>query len=247
MKEIDKEEIIRDKLSKAKTSPLKTYIELTVGEAKFSYFLLYEFLTSLFGGFPGGAGFLFRKKLYPFLLKSVGNGFILGRNVTLRHPQRIQLGNNVTIDDNCVLDGRGEDNLGIRLSDKVIINRNCMLLAKSGHIHLGKRSTIGSNSVIVSMAGVDIGNAVMAAGGCYISAGSYHIDNTSVPIMDQGAYSKGPIIIGDNVWIGTGAVILDGVKIGKNAVIGAGAVVNKDVPENAIVGGVPAKVIRMRD
>ena len=246
MKEISKDNIIRDKLAQAESSPLKTYIDLTVGKRGFAHFLLYEILTSLFGSFPGGAGFLLRKKLYPKLLGKVGRGFILGRNTVLRHPKSIQLSDNVTIDDNCLLDGRGDPDAGITLANKVIINRNCMLLAKTGYIHLGERTTIGSNSVIVSMAGVEIGNSVMAAGGCYISAGAYHIDDISVPIMDQGAYSKGPIIIGDNVWIGTAAVILDGVTIGKNAVIGAGAIVNKDVPENAIVGGVPAKVIRMR-
>ena len=64
--------------------------------------------------------------------------------------------------------------------------------------------------------------------------------------MDQIAYSKGPIRIGDHVWIGTSAIILDGITVGKGAVIGAGSLVNKDVPENAIVAGAPARVIRMR-
>lgn len=56
-----------------------------------------------------------------------------------------------------------------------------------------------------------------------------------------------PIIIGDDVWIGTNAMVLDGVRIGNHAVVAAGAVVTKDVPEYAIVGGVPAKIIKYRD
>jgi acetyltransferase-like isoleucine patch superfamily enzyme len=158
----------------------------------------------------------------------------------------MMFGDNVTIDDNCLLDARGSEEDGLVMDDNVIIGRNTMVLAKSGPIRLGSRTSIGSNSVIVSMSGVEFGKCVLVAGGCSFSAGAYHMDDLSQPIMDQGAYSNGPIIIEDNVWIGTGAVILDGVKIGKNAVIGAGAIVNKDIPENAIAAGVPAKVIRMR-
>lgn len=246
MKEIDKSNIIRDKLAQAQTSPLKTYMGLTVGSVGFPKFLLYELLTSLFGLIPGGLGILLRKKLYPSLFATSGRGLIIGRNVVLRHPAKIQLHDNVTIDDNTLLDGRGSGDDGVVIEDNVIINRNCMIQAKAGFIRIGERTTIGSNSVIVSMSGVELGNAVMIAGGCYISAGSYHIGNKESAIMDQGAYSKGPIRISDNCWIGTSAVILDGVTIGEGAIIGAGAVVTKDVPAGAIVAGVPAKVIRMR-
>ena len=246
MKEIDKSNIIRDKLTQAKDSPLKTYKALTVGDVGWSQFLLYELLTFFLISLPGGLGFLLRKKLYPKFIGKTGSGLILGRNVVIRHPAKIHLHDNVTIDDNCLLDGRGDDEAGLVLEDGVLINRNCMLQAKSGPIHIGKRSSFGSNSVIVSMSGVDIGDSVLAAGNVYISAGAYRMDDLSKPIMDQAAYSKGPIVIGDNVWLGTGAVILDGVTIGKNAVVGAGAIVNKDVPENAIVAGIPAKVLKMR-
>jgi acetyltransferase-like isoleucine patch superfamily enzyme len=246
MKEIDKSKIIRDKLAEAKTSPLKTYKSLTVGEVGWGTFLKYEFLTFFLASLSGGVGFLLRKKFYPSLFKKTGSGFILGRNVVIRHPINIEINDNVTIDDNSLVDGRGAGEEGLVLEDGVIINRNCMIQAKSGYIRIGRRSTFGSNSVIVSMSGVDIGEAVLAAGNVYISAGAYSIEDTSKPIMDQTAYSKRPIKIGDHVWIGTGAIILDGVNVGKGAVIGAGAVVTKDVPENSIVAGVPAKVIRMR-
>ena len=171
---------------------------------------------------------------------------IIGRNVILRHPANIELHDNVTIDDNSLVDGRGAGDDGLVIEDNVIINRNCMLQAKDGPIRIKSRTTLGSNSVIVSMAGVELGESVLIAGNVYISAGNYHFGDTSKPVMDQGAWSKGPILIGDHVWIGTGAVILDGVTVGKGAIIGAGAVVTKDVPANSIVAGVPAKVIRTR-
>ena len=247
MKEISKDNVIRDKLSHAQTSPLRTYMDLTVGNnASTAYFIKYEMLTFLFGSISGGLGFLLRKKLYPGLFRKSGRGLIIGRNVILRHPANIELHDNVTIDDNSLVDGRGAGDDGLVIENNVIINRNCMLQAKDGPIRIKSRTTLGSNSVIISMAGVELGESVLIAGNVYISAGSYHYDDASKPVMDQGAWSKGPIIIGDHVWIGTGAVILDGITVGKGAIIGAGAVVTRDVPANAIVAGVPAKVIRMR-
>jgi acetyltransferase-like isoleucine patch superfamily enzyme len=246
MKQIDKSDIIRDKIAKSQTSPLKVYRELTVGQTGFLKFLYYEIVTFCFGPMPGGLGFFLRKKFYPRLFKKVGRGFILGRNVVVRHPQNIVIGDFVTIDDNCLIDGRGAGENGLVFEDQVIINRNCMIQAKTGFIKIGKRTSVGSNSVIVSMSGVEIGEALLTAGNCYISAGVYAFDDLKTPIMDQMAYSKGPIKIGKNSWFGTGVTVLDGVNIGEGAVIGASSVVNKNIPDFAIAFGVPAKVYKIR-
>lgn len=242
--DISKEQIIRNKLAQAQQSPMRTYMDLVIGDAGWIHLAYYELVNMLFGSLSGGLGFLLRKKTFRLLFRKVGGGMILGRNVVIRHGRAITLGNNVTIDDNCLVDGRGSDAEGVVFDDGVIINRNCMIQAKAGPITIGARSTLGSNSVLVSLAGVHIGEAVMIAGGVYISAGAYRTDAADTPIMDQAAYSKGPIRIGDNVWIGTGAILLDGVSVGRGAVIGAGAVVTRDVPERSVVAGVPAKVIR---
>ena len=245
MKEIDKSSVIRNKLAKSHSSPLKVYKELTIGNVKFSKFLYYEIVTSLFGLLPGGLGFFLRKKFYPKMFKKVGRGLIIGRNVTIRHPQNIIFGDFVTIDDNCILDGRGGE--GILFEDNVLINRNCMILAKAGSIIFGKRTSLGGNSAVVSMSGVELGEAVLTAGGCAISTGLYSFDDIDKPIMDQKVYSKGPIKIGDFSWIGTNVTIVDGVKIGKGVVIGALSLVNKDIEDYAIAVGIPAKVIRIRN
>lgn len=246
MSEIQQEKFIRNALAEGKNSPLKTYRKLTVGEGGFGKFVLYEILTMLLGSMPGGLGFYLRKKLYRFLFKKVGRGLIIGRNVSLRHPGRVELGDNVTLDENCLIDGRGSGEDGVVLEDGVIINRSCMILAKDGPVHIGRRTTVGSNSVIVSLSGVEIGEAVMLAGNCYLSAGSYNVDHSPAAIMDAGAYSTGPIRVGDGAWLGTGAIVLDGVSIGSGAVVGAAALANKDVPANCITVGVPAKVVRNR-
>jgi acetyltransferase-like isoleucine patch superfamily enzyme len=242
LKKIDSSNVIRNKLTRGRQSPLRTYIELTVGESTFLRFIFYEFITCVFGPMPGGLGFFLRKKFYPRIFKKAGRSLIIGRNVVFRHPDKIELGDNITIDDNCVIDGRGAGDNGVVFEDGVIINRNCMVLAKAGPIHIGNRTSVGSNSVIVSMDKVEIGNAVLTAAGCSISAGSYHFEDPEKPIMDQGLYTKGPIRIGEKSWLGTGVIVLDGVAIGAGAVVGAGALVNKDIPDRTVAIGVPARV-----
>ena len=75
---------------------------------------------------------------------------------------------------------------------------------------------------------------------------NHRFNRTDIPMIAEGDICLPPIEVGDDVWIGYRAMIMPGVKIGNGAVIAAGAVVTKDVPNYAIVGGVPAKVIRMR-
>jgi acetyltransferase-like isoleucine patch superfamily enzyme len=246
MKEIESQLIIRKKLEAANASPFRTYRELTVGDAGIAEFIRYELVTSLLGGMPGGIGFLLRKMVYPRMFRACGRGLIIGRNVVIRNPQNMVLGEQVTIDDNCLIDARGAGADGLVLEDGVIVNRNSMIQAKTGPIRLGARTSIGCNSVIVSMDGVVLGEAVLTAGGCYVSAGSYRFDDLEAAVMDQPAYSKGPIHIGAKSWLGTAVVVLDGVRIGQGAVIGAGAVVTKSIPDYAVAIGAPARVIRIR-
>ena len=240
---ISKALLARQKLADARSSPFKGYVELTAGNVGLGRFALYELLTFVCGPMPGGLGLLLRRKLYPWLFRQSGRGLVLGRSLVLRHPDSIELGNHVVIDDNSLVDGRA----GIRLDDGVIINRNCSLKAKTGPIRVGRRTTIGANSVIVSLTGVEIGEAVIIAGGCHLSAGGYDIDQSDRALLDGGVLSKGPIKIGNDVWVGTGAIILDGINVGDHAVVAAGAVVTSDVPERAVVAGVPAKVLRRRE
>ena len=246
MRTISKADNIRARLDRARSSPIQAYRELTTGEVGWGGFLAYELLTCVLGPLPGALGFALRQKLYRSLFASSGRGLIVGRNVVLRHPAAMSLGDQVTIDDNCVLDGRGSGREGFRLGDGVVIGRNSMLLAKAGSLVLGPRTSLGANCVVVSMSGIEVGEAVLFAGGCYLSAGAYPVHDRTRPVMDQDALSKGPIRIGDGAWIGTCAIILDGITVGRGAVVGAGAVVTKDVPDWAIVAGVPARQVGTR-
>lgn len=90
-----------------------------------------------------------------------------------------------------------------------------------------------------------IGDNVMMGPEVTILTHTHRIDRTDIPMGQQGSMVS-EVVIGDDVWIGMRAIILPGVRIGSGAVIGAGAVVTKDVPDYAVVGGVPARVIRYR-
>ena len=122
---------------------------------------------------------------------------------------------------------------------------NDVLIQGSGTIIIGERSYISSYSVIGCNEKIYIGKNVMIANNVSIRDTDHNFSSLDIPMIDQGIITK-PVLINDNVWIGHGAVITKGVTIESGVIIGANAVVTKDVPANAIVGGVPAKIIRYR-
>ena len=103
------------------------------------------------------------------------------------------------------------------------------------------RVRIGIHCTVIGP--VCIGNNVNLAQGITVTALNHNFEDTSMRIDEQGISTK-PVIISDDVWIGANAVILPGVTIGRHSVVAAGAVVTKDVPDNSLVAGIPAKVIR---
>lgn len=105
------------------------------------------------------------------------------------------------------------------------IQPRCSLSAYKGSIHIGCRVEIAPNCAFYSYD---------------------HGFEPEIPIMNQPLKTRGGIIVGDEAWLGFGVIVLDGVRIGKGAVIGAGSVVTKNIPENAIAVGVPARVVKMR-
>lgn len=110
-----------------------------------------------------------------------------------------------------------------------------------GDVVIGDHTRIGIHNTIIGP--VCIGSHVNLAQGITVTALNHNFEDKEKRIDEQGITTK-PIIIGDDVWIGANAVILPGVTIGKHCVVAAGAVVTKDVPDNTIVGGVPAKEIK---
>lgn len=234
-------------LQDVSTSSFQKYKNLTIGEKSFSFLLKYELVTSLGMNFPGAFGYWLRSRFYKFLIKQTGKGVIWGKNVTLRHPHKIEIGRGVAVNDFAVLDAYGGENSGIQIGAETLISRNAVLNSKGGQIEIGSRTNIGMMSIIFSRdCRVKVGNDVLVSAYCYLMGGGNHsIDRTDLPISRQGAECRG-IEIGDNVWLGAGVRVMDGCSIGRDSVVGTNSFVNQDIPAFAIAAGSPARIIKMR-
>jgi acetyltransferase-like isoleucine patch superfamily enzyme len=222
-------------LYKNDQSSIRKYEEFFLGDRHLSTLVKCELINLFVCSVSGGLGLLLRKWFYPCLFKKVGLGVLWGKNISLRHPVKISIGDRVAIDDDCVLDARGAGDQGVQIGNDVLIARGTIIQGKNSWIKVGNRCVIAGQCQLSSAGGICLGDAVQIAGHCYIGGGRYRIDRTDIPIMDQGMYSEGPVIIEDDVWLGAGVIVLDGVHIGKGCVIGAGAVIRENVPAYTIV------------
>lgn len=226
---------------------VRKYRDLFLGHVSLGYFLKYEAVTILFSSVPGALGFALRKVFFRRLFKAVGKGVVFGRNMTLRHPRKIRIGNNVVFDDNTVLDAKGIDNQGIRIADNVVIGRNTIISCKGGDIEINDFANIGPNNTLISESILKIGRYVFTAGQTYMVAGGNHsFDRKDIPIWHQPSISKGGIEIEDDVWIGASVTVLDGVKIRTGCIIGAGSVVHRRLPAYTVALGNPLAIVKKR-
>lgn len=163
-------------------------------------------------------------------LKDANNG-------NIRYPmyltggEYIKIGNNFDCDQRLRLDAI-DNFLGEKFCPEIIIGNN-VSIQKDCHIGAINKISLGDN--------------VLLASKVYISDHSHgEITKEAIllPPSKRKLYSKGPVIIEDNVWLGENVVVLPGVTIGENTVVGANAVVTKSIPKNSVVGGNPARVIR---
>lgn len=160
----------------------------------------------------------------------------------------LQVGQVVDISRRCVIrtSYTGQKNSGrIVIGDHTVIHDFAHLYSGKKHIEIGRHCSINPFCVLDGHGGLVIGDHVRIANHVSIISSNHVYADPNKLIREQGLTKKG-IVIEDDVWIGSGAKILDGVTIGRGAVIGAGSVVTKSVPAYAVCVGVPAKVIKSR-
>lgn len=139
--------------------------------------------------------------------------------------------------------GRGGE---VRFGRFVWLGDGTKIRCHEGHVEIGEKTVFGQECTISAYQHVRIGEQCVIADRVMFIDFDHGVVEVERPIRLQGIYKR-DVEVGSNVWIGYGACILRGVRVGDNAIVGTNAVVTKDVPANAVVAGVPARVIRMRE
>ncbi len=125
------------------------------------------------------------------------------------------------------------------------LGHDCKIRAHEGHVSIGAKSVLGQECTISAYQRISIGRECIIADRVMMIDFDHGVVEVERPIREQGIYKR-DVEVGHNVWIGYGACLLRGVIVGNNSVIGTSAVVTCDVPENAVVAGIPARMIRKR-
>ena len=134
----------------------------------------------------------------------------------------------------------------LRLGRWCWIGHGTKIRAHEGVVEVGAKTVMGQECTISAFQHVSVGRECVIADRVMLIDFDHGAEEVERPIRLQGIYKR-DVRVGHNVWIGYGACILRGVTVGDNAIVGTGAVVTRDVPANAVVAGVPARVIRMRE
>ena len=180
-----------------------------------------------------------------------GKRFGLGPGIIILSPYCLTVGDDVSIEGpgymHCL------SNKGVRIGSHTSIARNCWLHCggtpddyEHGFIEIGEYSFIGPNVVLGAGGGISIGNHVQIGPDVVISSENHKFNDVTKRIDQQGVSRKG-VKIADDCWIGSKVVILDGVQVEKGAIIAAGSVVTHSVSPMTIVGGIPARIIKLRE
>lgn len=181
--------------------------------------------------------------------RSIRKRVFLHPNSTIRCKKMIHHGSNLTISRNCYIDALSEK--GLVLGNNVSMGINTYIALTGSMKYLGKGMKIGNNVGLGSFghygsgAGyLEIGDDCIFGPHVTVVPENHNYDDNTIPIRCQGVSSVGGVRIGTNCWIGANVTILDGAHIGNRCIVAAGAVVKGEFPDNVIIGGVPAKILK---
>jgi acetyltransferase-like isoleucine patch superfamily enzyme len=210
-------------------------------------YILEQLVLGTLGWVPTAAGIGLRALAYRLIMHFDGAPAIEA-GVRIAYASNVRLGKGVYLDQGVYLHALPG---GITIGDGTFIMHHTMLhvfnfrnLPRAA-ITVGRNCFIGEFNVVRGQGGVHIGDGVYTGPMVQIVAVNHVYDDPNRPIREQGITARG-ITIEDDVWIGAGAAVLDGVTIGRGSVIGAGSIVANDIPPYSIAVGTPAKPIKDR-
>ena len=176
-----------------------------------------------------------------------GKKVYVGSNTKIYNSKNIAFGHSVTIGRLCVIDAFSSEKIVLGNCTKIgcfsTITSTSHFSKYGKGLKMGDNSAIGDYTHFGASGGITIGNDVIM--GSYISFHSenHNYENVGKLIREQGVTSKG-ITLGNNIWVGAKVTFLDGSIVGNNSVVAAGAIVNGIFPDNVVIGGVPAKILK---
>lgn len=175
---------------------------------------------------------------------------LIGKKVTLRCKKQLHCGSKVRLQEGVYIDALSRD--GVHIGDRSLLGRNSRIectgsLRSVGKgIRIGRDSSFGADCYFGCAGGIEIGNDVMAGQNVRFHSENHVFDDLSRPIREQGVMHQG-IRVGNDVWIGAGAVFLDGANVGDGCIVAGNAVVTgRTFPPYSVIGGMPAKVLKSR-
>lgn len=181
---------------------------------------------------------------------NIASNVFIGSHVKFYSKNQIKIGSQTKIRDYTKIDALSSE--GVDIGDHCVIGENCRIECTGSLEHIGKgvkignRTSFGTDCYFGAAGGIEIGDDVVAGQYIRFHSENHNYADVSKLIKDQGVTHRG-IKIGNNCWIGAGAVFLDGASLGDGCVVGANAVVTKTFPPNSVIAGVPAKIVKKRE
>ena len=192
---------------------------------------------------------MIRGRLFSIGNKEISGGIFVGRKVRVLEKKNLSVGEKTRLHEGVYIDALSLE--GVRIGSGVVIGRSSRMectgsLRNIGKgIRIGNRSAFGNDCFFGAAGGIEIGEDVIVGQLVRFHAENHNYADKGRLIKEQGVTHRG-IRIGNNCWIGSGVVFLDGVQLGDGCIVAANAVVAKSFPPDSVIGGVPAKEIKSR-
>lgn len=190
-----------------------------------------------------------RGKLVSIFYSNISHSIFLGKKVKLYEKRYMTIGMKSKIHDFSIVDALSIN--GVIIGSNVVLGKRTSIECTGSLQHIGKglvigdHTTFGSDCFFGAAGGIEIGNDVMAGQYIRFHSENHNYSDENKLIREQGVTHQG-IKIGNNCWIGAGAIFLDGASLGNGCVVAANAVITKKFPDNSVIGGVPAKILKYR-